>query len=119
MEIDAPSHVEQEPSLPQAFDEGWLQAVEDPAELAPGPGRGERAAIALVLQLRADLLLVDDLDARKKAVAAGITITGTIGVLRLAQDEGLITMGDDIIARLIDAGFHSSPALLALLQRRE
>jgi uncharacterized protein len=115
-EVDAPSHVAQQPGLRQAFDDGWLQVADDPDGLASGPGRGERAAIALAVALHADLLLVDDLDARKKAIAAGLAITGTIGVLRLARDEELITPDDDLIDRLTAAGFRSSPELLSQLR---
>lgn len=115
-EVDIPSCREQQPELPQAFDEGWLQVANDPAGLASGPGRGERAAIALAVALHADLLLVDDLDARKKAIAAGLAITGTIGVLRLALDQGLIATDDDLVARLTGAGFHSSPELRSQLR---
>jgi predicted nucleic acid-binding protein len=37
-------------------------------------------------------------------------------VLRLARNEGLIATDDALVSRLTDAGFHSSPELLAQLQ---
>jgi predicted nucleic acid-binding protein len=52
---------------------------------------GERDTIGLALELNADLLLVDDSDARIEAEALGLQITGTLGVLARAVDKGLIS----------------------------
>jgi predicted nucleic acid-binding protein len=53
-------------------------------------GAGEIEAISLAQELRADLLLVDDKEARKAAEARGLTCTGTLGVLKRAAELGLI-----------------------------
>ena len=53
----------------------------------PG-GRGEAEAIALALELRVDLLLMDDRRGVKTARGKGIEITGTLGVLRWPADAG-------------------------------
>lgn len=69
----------------------WLgvrkPSIELPAEV---PGRGEREAIGLALELKADLILMDDLKARMAAVAAGLAVTGTLGVLERAAATGLV-----------------------------
>ncbi|MEE8583572.1 MAG: DUF3368 domain-containing protein [Acidobacteriota bacterium] len=65
----------------------------EPGELVEelsGLGGGEREAMALYWQLRADLLLVDDKRARKAARANGIRISGSLGVLLLAKERGLL-----------------------------
>ncbi len=77
---------------------------------------GEREAILLAQELTADLLLVDDRQARQAATALGINITGTIGILDKAASEGLIDLksavekiqntnfriSDDVVRKLIE-----------------
>lgn len=69
----------------------WLEIAESPAvTLSAGIHKGEAAAIALALAFHADLLLMDD---RKGVLAAeklGLNVTGTLGVLDLAAERGLV-----------------------------
>ena len=51
---------------------------------------GEREAICLAIELKADLLLVDDLKARRAAQRLKLPITGTIGVLKTGIERGLV-----------------------------
>ncbi len=51
---------------------------------------GEAEAIALTLEANADLLLVDDRDARNLAKKLGLEVMGTLGVIALAKYNGLI-----------------------------
>ena len=53
---------------------------------------GETEAIALALELRADLLLMDDRRGVKAARRHGIDVTGTLGVLGLAGKHGLVNL---------------------------
>jgi predicted nucleic acid-binding protein len=48
---------------------------------------GERAAISLAEELAADQLIADDLFARRIAPQRGLSVIGTIGVLREAGDR--------------------------------
>jgi predicted nucleic acid-binding protein len=77
----------------------WLEVAESPATtLSAGIHKGEAAAIALASQLRADLLLMDD---RKGVIAAerqGLNVTGTLGVLDLAAERGLIDFAETVTA---------------------
>ena len=59
-----------------------------------GLGAGETEAIALALELRADLLLMDDRRGVKAARGRGIEVTGTLGVLGLAGKRGLINLAE-------------------------
>lgn len=73
----------------------WLQVHETPSRQSDqasveGLDEGETAAIALAILLDADLLLMDD---RKGVIAArgkGLRVTGTLGVLDLAAQRGLV-----------------------------
>ena len=71
-------------------------------------GRGESEAIALALEMKADLVLLDDCKARTIAEFMGLNVTGTVGVLREAYDRGAITELKPILDELIAKGFHLS-----------
>ena len=53
-------------------------------------GRGELEAMALYKELRADLLLIDDRKARAIAEHNQIRCVGSLGILLLAKERGLI-----------------------------
>jgi predicted nucleic acid-binding protein len=55
-------------------------------------GAGEREAIALVRQLRAGLILLDDRKARRVAQEHGLAVTGTLAVLATAAARGLVDL---------------------------
>jgi hypothetical protein len=65
--------------------------------------RGEAAAIGLALELKADLLLVDERRARQLAAYLEIDVAGLLDVLLAAKQRQLITsvkpVLDDLIAR--------------------
>jgi len=73
----------------------WLkiQSVNQPSDaildlLDPG----ERAAILLAQELNADLLLLDDMKARRTATERGLAITGILGILDQAATMKLIDL---------------------------
>ena len=59
-----------------------------------GLDTGESEAIILADEKQSDVLLMDEHKGRQVARKMGITITGTIGVLTQAFDEGLLTRED-------------------------
>ncbi len=73
---------------------------------------GEAEAIALALERGADLLLIDDRDARNLAKRLGLQVMGTLGVIALAKYKGLIPKAKPIIDRLIESGFWISRNIL-------
>lgn len=76
-------------------------ALDDiPADLGPG----ERETIALAIETRADLVILDDQVGRWITQKKGVAVTGTIGVLVEAKKRGLITSIRSDLDRLIEAG---------------
>ncbi len=73
---------------------------------------GEAEAIALALEANADLLLVDDRDARNLAKKLGLEVMGTLGVIALAKYNGLILEAKPIIDELVEKGFWISKRIL-------
>ncbi len=59
-----------------------------------GLNAGESEAIILADEKQSDVLLMDEHKGRQVAKKMGITITGTIGILTQAFDEGMLTRKD-------------------------
>lgn len=68
----------------------------------------------LAQELSADLLLVDDKQARQAAVYLGIAITGTIGILDKAASEGLIDL-KTVIGKIQNTSFRINDDLVRKL----
>ena len=79
--------------------------------------RGESEAIVLCQELNADLLVVDDDDARKYAIEQKIPIIGTAGILVLAKQNGLITEVRQLLEQLLARGFYMSRASFQTILR--
>ncbi|MDR0791908.1 MAG: DUF3368 domain-containing protein, partial [Chitinophagaceae bacterium] len=54
--------------------------------------KGEASSIVLALEMPQCLLIIDDIKGRRVASGFGINITGTLGVLVNAKNEGIITL---------------------------
>ncbi len=75
---------------------------------------GEAEAIVLAIERRAHLLLVDERRARRKATAAGLTVTGLLGIVARAKRAGLIARAKPVLDELIQiARFWIAPELYA------
>lgn len=80
-------------AIKEAIKSGWLkvESVRDRKlvqVLKRDLDGGEAEAIALALELKADLILLDERDARKEAKASGLDVTGVLGVLLRARRTG-------------------------------
>jgi len=96
-----------------------VAAAPDRADL-PGEielGDGEAAAIALAARLGYGVL-IDDLQGRAAATLLKLRVIGTVGVLVLARERGLIPALAPVLEALRASGYYlSEPLIQAALQR--
>lgn len=76
-----------------------------------GLGKGETAALILASELNADLLIIDDLKARKNAQTRKQAIIGILGIFLLAKSQNLISEVRKPLDDLIAFGYWISPNL--------
>ncbi|MFL6464672.1 MAG: DUF3368 domain-containing protein [Bryobacteraceae bacterium] len=81
-------------------------------------GAGEREAILLAQELRADFLLIDEEDGRQAARSRALTVTGTLGVLERAAEQGLIDL-PSTLARLLTTTFRVGDELIQGMLARD
>jgi predicted nucleic acid-binding protein len=77
--------------------------------------RGEASSIALALEIENTTLIIDEIKGRKIAQSFDIEIIGTIGVLLIANERGLIKDIISVILKLVNRGFRISDKLLEQL----
>jgi predicted nucleic acid-binding protein len=96
-----------------------IQTVQDSVLLRSLSGeldRGEAEVIALAVEVRAELLLVDERRARRVASRLGLSIMGVLGVLLEAKNKGCLTAVRPVLDGLrTKAGFHIGTDLYALV----
>ena len=57
-------------------------------------GPGEREAISLALEVKADFVLIDETLGRKIAVKNNVAVKGTLGILEQAANRGLVNLSE-------------------------
>ncbi|MBN1671575.1 MAG: DUF3368 domain-containing protein [Kiritimatiellae bacterium] len=109
--------VEQHGLDAELTDAEWIVTEPDPPEmiLRKELGDGETAVITLALKTNADLVVLDDLQARLVAQSLSLKLTGTLGILCAAHRTGLLADLADAIRRLREAGFRISEELVQAL----
>ena len=70
--------------------------------------KGEASALALALERQSTTIILDDLRARKVAKSLNLTITGTLGVLVKAKQDGVIDKVRPLIDELLKTDFRVS-----------
>lgn len=79
---------------------------------------GEAEAIILAEQLKADSLLLDEMEARREALRRGLPVAGTIGVLEKAAERNFISLSE-AFTRLARTNFHVSPEVIEQALQRD
>ena len=74
--------------------------------------KGEASAIALSLEMKNSLLILDDLKARKLAEKLHLDYTGTLGVIIRAKKSGLIKSVVPIITKIRKTNFRFSELVI-------
>lgn len=102
-----------EPGAEETRSADWIETrltVDDlsVAVLRENLGAGESEAIVLTQELGADLLLLDDALARRKAERLGLNVIGTLGVLLLAKHAGLLDTVKPMLSELQQTDFRAS-----------
>jgi predicted nucleic acid-binding protein len=75
---------------------------------------GEREAIALAEELKADQILIDEMDARKEAARRKLPFIGTLGILRRAAQLDLVDL-PSTLAKLQQTTFYVNPEVIRSL----
>ncbi len=77
-------------ALDAAFNDGWLQLTPLLQPVSANLSNGLHIGEAEAVERRADLTLLDDGDARKRATQAGLRISGALGILLRAKRDGQV-----------------------------
>ena len=101
--------------------EAWIEVVQADRALAIAHevlvDAGEAAAIAVAQRSPLSLLLLDDSRGRRLALRLGITIKGTLGVLVMAKQRGLLSEVRPLLDDLERNGLYLSGELRAVTLR--
>ncbi len=103
---------------PEITELSWINVrpPSDPKGLdGEGLGAGETEAIALALEIPDSLLLLDDLAARKAAFSRALRVTGTLGVLVQAKNDGYLNTVTPVVQALAKTTMRMSDRLVQLV----
>ena len=99
-----------------AVDAPWLHVVQLSVPLHPVATAtldvGEAAVLQLALERGISTVCLDDWKGRRAAVAAGLRVTGSLGLLVRAKTLGLLPALAPVIATIVRRGVWYDPALV-------
>ena len=83
--------------------------------------KGEASAIALALETSENIIILDDWKARKLAERLGLSVTGTLGVIIKAKNNGIIPTIKPYLDKIRETNFRISEELeqIALKEANE
>ncbi len=101
--------------VPRPREYQWLR-IESPNQvpsewLVSDLGKGELETMALALEHREEIVILDDALARRIAQAAGLEVWGTLRVLLEAKQMGLIPELSSVVDALRDSGMWISEGI--------
>lgn len=102
--------------IARSIKDGWLVVLapgRPSVPLSPSLGVGESDSIRFALEAREDsLVTMDDRLARRYALRKGLNIVGTVRLLDLAEQRGLIESAERCIHEMSSFGYRVSMDLL-------
>jgi len=98
----------------------WIRVVEVKnqdkiQELEAILDKGEASAIALALEIEQNILIIDEKKGRKVAQSMKIQIIGTLKIIQMAKQKGIIQSARPLIEDLQKAGFRFSQKIVKIL----
>ncbi|HWQ35384.1 MAG TPA: DUF3368 domain-containing protein [Blastocatellia bacterium] len=94
----------------------WLSVVETPAVppliQAWGLGKGESAVLTWAVSHPGTEVILDDLAARRCAATLSIPVRGTLGLVLIAKQRGLIPAARPVLRQLRQAGMFLSDRVM-------
>ena len=79
---------------------------------------GEASAMALALEKEECLLIIDEFKGRREARQLGLNYTGTLGILIVAKEKGLIKSVTEIIKEIGKTDFRIGEILINEVKRK-
>lgn len=115
--------IESEPAHTQVMNAKWIQIKkiahsERKSFYKARLHSGEVEVIILAEEEKADLVIMDDNNAKKTAKYIGLNVTGTFGILIKAKQTGLIPAVAPLLEKLIDDGFYVDETTKALALKK-
>lgn len=83
-----------------------------PDVLAWDLGRGESQVISLAVRQKAARVVLDDLEARRCVSSMNIRVIGSLGIVVMAKQKGLIAQAKPVIERLRQGGLYLDEGLM-------
>ena len=78
---------------------------------------GEAEVICFALEQKADLVVLDDQDARRFAHRYGLNVIGTLGLLAWAKKKGIVKSFRGEVVKLQKAGFYATRGIIEALAK--
>lgn len=75
---------------------------------------GEVEVMILAKEMEADVVIIDDANAKKYAKYLKLPVTGTLGVLLRAKQEGYIDRLEPVLRQMVEKGIYISRSLVEL-----
>ena len=75
---------------------------------------GEAEVMILSKEIGADVVIIDDANAKKHAKYLGLPVTGTLGVLIKAKQKGYVDELKPILYQMVQNGIYISPKLIEM-----
>lgn len=75
---------------------------------------GEVEVMILAKEMEADVVIIDDANAKKYAKYLKLPVTGTLGVLLRAKQEGYIDRLEPVLRQMVEKGIYISQSLIEL-----